>query len=93
MPLARSPTVAIGGIVIRLSFQGARSDVMRPIVPAMFCSLIGGLLPAHAADPARPRVENVIVVTWDGFRPEEFFGGAQAELLDRRPAGCPTSRP
>ena len=38
---------------------------------------------AGAAD----RVENVIVVTIDGFRPEEFFGGAQDELIDKKAGG------
>ena len=42
-----------------------------------------------AGEAARPRVENVVVVTWDGFRPEEFFGGAQDALLDKKAGGVP----
>ena len=43
---------------------------------------------ARAADRALPpRVENVIVVTIDGFRSEELFGGAQAELIDKKAGG------
>lgn len=35
------------------------------------------------------RAENVIVVTLDGFRPQEFFGGADETLIDRKAGGVP----
>lgn len=48
----------------------------------------GPMPPVAAAEPARAtRVENVIVVTWDGFRPEDFFGGAQDPLLEKKAGG------
>ena len=40
-----------------------------------------------ASADAADRVENVIMVTIDGFRPEEFFGGAQDELIDKKAGG------
>src|SRR6266567_4320527 len=40
--------------------------------------------PAWAgAKPAPPRTENVLVVTLDGFRWQEFFGGADETLLNK----------
>ena len=59
---------------------------MRQIVLSMVWLLVGSSLrPSPAA--VEPRVENVVVVTWDGFRTEEFFGGAQADLIDRKAGG------
>ena len=50
----------------------------------------GGRRAAHAADgPPAATVANVVVVTWDGFRPEDFFGGAQADLMDKKAGGVP----
>ena len=51
----------------------------------------GGALPGTVAgaEPPAPRVENVIVVTLDGFRSEEFFGGAQTAYLDKKAGGVP----
>ena len=43
------------------------------------------LSPRTAAQP--PRTENVIVVTLDGFRFQEFFGGADETLLDAKSGG------
>src|SRR5229473_2260890 len=37
--------------------------------------------------PAAPRTENVIVVTLDGFRWQEFFGGADETLLNKEFGG------
>jgi hypothetical protein len=33
------------------------------------------------------RTENVIIVTLDGFRPQEFFGGADRSLIDAKAGG------
>lgn len=57
------------------------------VAGAGWCLLAGGA--SRADDAPRARVENVVVVTWDGFRPEEFFGGAQAELIDKKAGGVP----
>src|SRR4051812_21634441 len=35
----------------------------------------------------RPRTENVIIVTLDGFRVQEFFGGADETLMDKNFGG------
>lgn len=43
---------------------------------------------AIADEPAR-RTENVIVVTLDGFRPQDFFGGADESLIARKDGGVP----
>ena len=59
---------------------GSRLAVLAAILG--FCAA-GGITAANAAD----RVENVIVVTIDGFRSEEFFGGAQDELIDKKAGG------
>jgi hypothetical protein len=42
--------------------------------------------PAHGREPAR-KVENVIVVTLDGFRWQELFGGADESFMDARLGG------
>ena len=64
---------------------------MRPFVRIVLTGcLVAGFGPAlsPAADPpTRATVENVIVVTWDGFRPEDFFGGAQDALLAKKAGG------
>lgn len=44
--------------------------------------------PARADGPAK-HAENVIFVTLDGFRPQDFFGGADATLVDRKAGGVP----
>ncbi len=46
---------------------------------------LGGDVPPHQAPPRR--TENVIVVTWDGFRWQELFTGADAALLDEKVGG------
>ena len=45
------------------------------------------LLAAAAATVAEPRTENVILVTFDGLRWQELFGGADSRLLDREHGG------
>jgi hypothetical protein len=37
--------------------------------------------------PAAPRTRNVIIVTLDGFRFQEFFGGADETLLNKQFGG------
>ena len=49
----------------------------------------GRLLAAVEGPAASAPIENVIVVTWDGFRTEEFFGGAQDALLEKKAGGVP----
>lgn len=39
--------------------------------------------------PQQPTAENVIIVTFDGFRPEDFFGGADKALIDKKAGGVP----
>src|SRR4051794_5594074 len=43
------------------------------------------LSPAHSGE--KSRAENVIVVTLDGFRWQEFFAGADETLLDKKAGG------
>lgn len=43
--------------------------------------------PCANGEEARPRAENVIVVALDGFRPRDFFGGAQEALIDAKAGG------
>lgn len=52
-------------------------------------SLLIGLNPAWGRPGESPpaRARNVVVVTLDGFRPEEFFGGADRFLIDRQAGG------
>lgn len=47
--------------------------------------------PAAAQD--KPRTENVIVVTLDGFRFQEFFGGADENLLNKQFGGVKEIEP
>src|SRR5579871_4044270 len=50
------------------------------------------LAPAsHAAEESALRTENVIVVTLDGFRWQEFFHGADLSLIDKKFGGVPDS--
>lgn len=67
-------------------FQGA------PIVPkslAVFLLTLAAAASQALAQDAPRRAENVIVVTLDGFRPQEFFGGADASLIDPKAGGVP----
>ena len=54
-----------------------------------FALLLLALGPAGASEAQEGpgRVENVIVVTLDGFRAEEFFGGADDRLIDAEAGG------
>ncbi len=46
------------------------------------------LTPAlHAGENGKPKTENVIIVTLDGFRWQEFFHGADETLLDPKAGG------
>jgi hypothetical protein len=49
--------------------------------------LIGCVFVAPATAQEKPRTENVIVVTLDGFRFQEFFGGADETLLNKQFGG------
>ena len=46
-----------------------------------------------AAAQENPRTENVIVVTLDGFRFQEFFGGADENLLNKQFGGVKEIEP
>ncbi|WP_010584350.1 alkaline phosphatase family protein [Schlesneria paludicola] len=48
----------------------------------IWLGLSGGLLQADEASASHPR-RNVIYITWDGFRWQEFFGGAQQTYLSK----------
>lgn len=52
---------------------------------AALAALLAGRTPAPAADP--PAAENVIVVTLDGFRWQELFGGADESFMDAKQGG------
>lgn len=57
---------------------------------AVGLGIVFSLLFALFATPARAADErSVILVTLDGFRWQEVFGGAQAELLDPKAGGVP----
>src|SRR5437016_3936498 len=45
------------------------------------------LVPCPARSGEKTRAENVIVVTLDGFRWQEFFSGADETLLDKKAGG------
>src|SRR5262249_15107544 len=60
----------------------------RTIATAFFLGFLVTPGPTLAADPPR-RAENVIVVTLDGFRPQEFFAGADETLIDAKAGGVP----
>jgi hypothetical protein len=57
--------------------------MLATIIPV---SCLGLTLLASASDAPR-RAENVIVVTLDGFRHQEFFTGADGSLLDPKAGG------
>ena len=56
---------------------------------SLLLGLLLGLLPPalSAAEPPAPRAENVIIVTLDGFRWQEFFHGAELSLMDKKFGG------
>lgn len=63
---------------------------MRHLVLAVVL-LLGSLAPVPAAQPAR--VANVFLVTMDGLRWQEVFGGMQADLLTREGGGVSSPKP
>jgi hypothetical protein len=73
----------------RLAFRHPRVEAMmttpgRWVLAALLFALVPG---AAGADPPARRTENVIVVTLDGFRWQELFGGADEALLDGKFGG------
>src|SRR5690606_28520493 len=82
-----------GGPVPGVDDRVSRADVSRnsrvpprryPMRSILSVSvLLAGLAPAWGQpdEAQRPRARNVVVVTLDGFRPEDFFGGADAALI------------
>src|SRR4051794_40144574 len=65
-----------------------RPMTLRPLAPALVLGLLVRPVPAQVGIPPG-RSENVIVVTLDGFRHQEFFAGADAALIDARAGGVP----
>jgi hypothetical protein len=59
--------------------------VLQPQLPAAF--LLAILAGAAPADEAAVKAENVLVVTLDGLRWQEVFGGADETLLDSKLGG------
>ena len=62
---------------------------MKPFMrssPLLLAVLLCTSNPAWAGEPPR-RTENVIVITLDGFRWQEVFGGADETLLDAKSGG------
>ena len=55
----------------------------RPFASLLFLLAFASLVPA-----AEPKAENVVVVTLDGFRWQEFFDGADETLLDDKLGGA-----
>ncbi|MFD1469815.1 hypothetical protein ACFQ48_16420 [Hymenobacter caeli] len=54
---------------------------MRPTYFPLLAALAGGFAsPTHAQTPKR-RTENVVLVTLDGMRWQEVFGGADSALF------------
>jgi hypothetical protein len=49
--------------------------------------LLAGLHPSAAGEAPRRKAENILVVTLDGFRWQELFGGADETLLDAKQGG------
>ena len=58
----------------------------RTYVTAALVACLTRALPARASDTPI-RAENVIVVTIDGFRHQEFFNGAELPLIDKKAGG------
>ena len=58
---------------------------------APLLSLLLGLMPPAlpAAEPAGRRTDNLLIVTLDGFRLQEFFHGADLSLMDKPFGGVP----
>ncbi len=61
--------------------------MQRPFVLTTFIVLLTFTSLKAGEKQARPRTENVIVVTLDGFRFQEFFGGADESLLNKQFGG------
>jgi hypothetical protein len=59
-----------------------RSPSMR-----LLLTLVAIVITTHAAHSGARRTENVIVVTLDGFRWQDFFGGADETLLNKPSGG------
>lgn len=56
---------------------------MRRVLSACCLILLGMSATAVAAEPATRSDRNVIYITWDGFRWQEFFGGAQKLFISK----------
>lgn len=54
---------------------------MRPFRFLLLAALAGGLAPGAHAQAAKRRTENVVLVTLDGMRWQEVFGGADSVLF------------
>ncbi|HZZ77786.1 MAG TPA: alkaline phosphatase family protein [Gemmataceae bacterium] len=55
--------------------------------PILLLVILGCFVSAPASAQEKPRTENVIFVTLDGFRFQEFFGGADEQMLNKQFGG------
>ncbi len=64
------------------------ASMHKSLLACLFCLLAAlSLAPGHSAPSIKPKTENVIVVTWDGFRWQEFFSGADESLIEKKMGG------
>jgi hypothetical protein len=63
-----------------------KSPIRLPLLPAL--NLLVALAGSATATAPTPVVENVVIVTLDGFRWQEMFGGADEALLDDKAGGA-----
>lgn len=69
----------------RFSGRGVHSNMGKHI--GVWC--LGWVLACWIGCISLSAAENVVVVTWDGFRWQELFGGAQQALLNKEAGGVP----
>ena len=63
--------------------------IRRAIATALFLGLLARPVSGPGRGSPPKRAENVIVVTLDGFRHQEFFAGADESLIDAKAGGVP----
>jgi hypothetical protein len=62
--------------------------ILRLLAPGLILGFLGRPVPAQAGAPPS-RAENIIIVTLDGFRHQDFFAGADESLIDAKAGGVP----
>lgn len=63
------------------------------VVRTLIALLLAASAPVAATQPPTPRIKNVIVVTIDGLRWQELFGGLSTELLSAEGSGVRDGAP